>query len=47
MKFNHYIFGIVLVAGSLAACDIKTLSSMITNSRRCTSVANTLCALCN
>ena len=21
MKFNHYIFGIVLVAGSLAACD--------------------------
>ena len=46
MKFNHYIFGIVLVAGSLAA-TIKTLSSMITNSRRCTSVANTLCALCN
>ena len=47
MKFNHYIFGIVLVAGSLAACDNQDIEFDDSNSRRCTSVANTLCALCN
>lgn len=47
MKFNHYIFGIVLVAGSLAACDNQDIEFDDYKFQAVYFVANTLCALCN